>query len=220
MTKRAKGPGKIEINSVIKTLEHDIIFGRLHPRERLIEDELMQRFSAKRHTIRTALNQLEQMGIIIRRKNRGASVREFANIEVEHIYEMRELLQRFAAEKITLPVKDALITELEAIHQAHSAAVKESNLPRVYELNNQFHDTLFSACGNPYLVETINHLSWLAHNIRSYRIGDPENLERARQEHLQMIQAMTGSNRQDLVRLCIDHILPSKQAYIQNRPVV
>ena len=42
--------------AIIKSLEHDIIFGRLHPRERLIEDELMERFSAKRHTIRTALD--------------------------------------------------------------------------------------------------------------------------------------------------------------------
>ena len=206
--------------TIFKTLEHDIIFGRLHPRERLVEDELMERFSAKRHTIRTALNKLEQMGIIIRRKNRGAIVREFTNLEVDHIYEMRELLQRFAAEKITLPADQELIRELTTIHEAHSEAVRDNDLPRVYDLNNQFHDKLFSASGNPYLVESINHLSWLAHNIRSYRIGDPKNLERARQEHKLMIAALEEGDRGKLIQLCLDHILPSKQAYIQNRPAV
>ena len=211
---------KNAIKSVFKRLEHDIIFGRLHPRERLIEDELMDRFEAKRHTVRTALSKLEQMGIIVRRKNRGASVREFADAEVDHIYEMRELLQRFAAEKIPLPADKSLITELDKIHQAHSNAVQENDLPKVYDLNNKFHETFFGACGNPYLVESINHLSWLAHNIRSYRIGDPENLERARQEHQLMIEAMKAGNREQLVKLCIDHILPSKYAYMQNRPTI
>ena len=217
MTKKGS---KDQVQVVVKTLEHDIIFGRLHPRERLIEDELIERFSAKRHTIRTALNKLEQMGIIIRRRNRGAIVRDFTDLEVDHIYEMRELLQKFAAEKIPLPAPEELIEELTAIHEAHSSAVKDSDLPKVYDLNNQFHDTLFSSCGNPYLVETINHLSWLAHNIRSYRIGDPENLERARQEHGQMIEALKMGDRKGLVDLCLDHILPSKQAYMQSRPVV
>ena len=217
MTKKGS---KDQVQVVVKTLEHDIIFGRLHPRERLIEDELIERFSAKRHTIRTALNKLEQMGIIIRRRNRGAIVRDFTDLEVDHIYEMRELLQKFAAEKIPLPAPDELVAELTAIHEAHSSAVKDSDLPKVYDLNNQFHDTLFSSCGNPYLVETINHLSWLAHNIRSYRIGDPENLERARQEHGQMIEALKRGDRKGLVDLCLDHILPSKQAYMQSRPVV
>ncbi|MCG6931021.1 MAG: GntR family transcriptional regulator [Desulfofustis sp.] len=211
---------KNTLQKVVKAIEHDIIFGRLHPRERLIEDELIERFAVKRHTIRTALNKLEQMGIIIRRRNRGAIVRDFTNLEVDQIYEMRELLQRFAAEKIPLPAKWELISELTAIHEAHSQAVKDNDLPRVYDLNNHFHDTLFSACGNPYLVESINHLSWLAHNIRSYRIGDPENLERARQEHRQMIEALEKGNREEFVRLCLDHILPSKLAYIESRPAV
>ena len=36
----------------MSALEFDILFGRLKPRERLIEDVLMQRFGAKRHAVR------------------------------------------------------------------------------------------------------------------------------------------------------------------------
>jgi DNA-binding GntR family transcriptional regulator len=217
MTPHPKAGGKDAINTLVKSLEHDIIFGRLHPRERLIEDELMARFKVKRHTVRSALDRLEQMGIIQRQKNRGASVRNFSIEEVECIYEMRELLQQFAAYKIPLPASPDLIQELEEIHAAHSAAVAANDLSTVYDLNNRFHDTLFSACGNPYLVETINYLSWMAHNIRSYRIGDPANLERARQEHQLMITALKKGDRPTLVQLCIDHIIPSKEAYIKSR---
>lgn len=206
--------------TVVKTLEHDIIFGRLHPRERLIEDELIERFSAKRHTIRTALAKLEQMGMIVRRKNRGAIVRDFTQLEVDQIYEMRELLQKFATEKIPLPASKELIDNLTRIHKAHSAAVKTNDIPMVYDLNNQFHDLLFSASGNPYLVDTINHLSWLAHNIRSYRLGNPKDLEWACEEHRQMIEALKSGDRKKLTKLCLDHMLPSKQAYMQSRSSV
>ena len=36
-------------------LEEDIVFGRLHPRERLIEEDISSRFQAKRHVVRQAL---------------------------------------------------------------------------------------------------------------------------------------------------------------------
>lgn len=54
---------------VVSTLEEDIVLGRLHPRERLVEDDLMRRFSVKRHVIRQALSDLEQMAVVERAPN-------------------------------------------------------------------------------------------------------------------------------------------------------
>jgi DNA-binding GntR family transcriptional regulator len=52
------------LRTLVSSLEEDIVLGRLHPRERLIEDELMRRFAAKRHVVRRALADLQQMGIV------------------------------------------------------------------------------------------------------------------------------------------------------------
>src|SRR6202011_6122572 len=57
---------------VIRRLEEDIIFGRLAPGARLIEDTLMTRYRASRHFVRQALFQLERQGIVLREKNIGA----------------------------------------------------------------------------------------------------------------------------------------------------
>ncbi len=43
-------------------LEEDIALGRLKPRERLVEDELMSRFDAKRNVVRQVLFELESWG--------------------------------------------------------------------------------------------------------------------------------------------------------------
>ena len=96
----------------------------------------------------------------------------------------------------------------------HSQAVEAGDLRAVYRLNNEFHDALFAACGNPYLVATISEYAWLVHAIRSYRIADPKLLRQARDEHALMIEALRAGDRKTLMELCEQHILPSKEAYL------
>ena len=83
-------------HDVARALEFDILFGGLRPRERLVEEPLMQRFGAKRHAVRQALLDLEHIGIVVRSPNRGAAVRDFSAEEVEEITEVRETLHRRA----------------------------------------------------------------------------------------------------------------------------
>jgi DNA-binding GntR family transcriptional regulator len=209
------------VGAIRRVLEEDIIFGRLRPRERLVEDALMRRFGAKRHVVRQALVELERIGLVARERNKGAMVRDFALDEVEQIYAMRELLQGHAARLIPLPPDPALVGRLREIHREHGAAVARGNdLGAVYRLNNAFHDALFAACGNRYLAEAISHYAWLAHAIRSYRIADPVLLAQARDEHGLMIEALAAGDRERLVRLCVDHIKPSKEAYLAVRRVI
>ena len=208
-------PGRDSVADVVRTLEEDIIFGRLRPRERLIEDTLMARLGAKRHVVRQALAELERLGIVVRERNKGSAVRDFAPQDVEAIYDVRAVLQRHAARQIPLPGGDELLHDLRAIHARHSEAVEDGDLRAVYRLNNDFHDTLFAACGNPYLVETISEYAWLVHAIRSYRIADPKLLRQARDEHGAMIAALQAGDRKTLVELCVNHILPSKNAYLE-----
>lgn len=201
--------------AAVAALEEDIIFGRLKPRERLVEDVLMQRLDAKRHVVRRALAELERLGIVVKERNKGCAVRDFAPEEVEHIYEVRELLQRHAAQRMPLPAPPELVAELRAIHESHAAAAEAGDLRAVYRLNNAFHDTFFRACGNPHLAATIAHYAWLAHAIRSYRIADPVLLAQARDEHAQLVQALADGDRAALVRLAGDHIKPAKEAYLK-----
>jgi DNA-binding GntR family transcriptional regulator len=40
-----------QVRMAVETLEEDIAFGYMHPRERLVEDELRARFGLKRHVV-------------------------------------------------------------------------------------------------------------------------------------------------------------------------
>jgi DNA-binding GntR family transcriptional regulator len=200
---------------VTRQLEEDIALGLLRPRERLVEDDLMRRFGAKRHVVRQALLELEALGIVVRQPNKGAAVRDFTPHEVRDLYEIRELTERRAAELISLPPSKELLKSLKAIHRRHTAAIKAGNLRAVFRENLLFHRTLFSACENKALTEVIELFAQRTHAIRSYAIGDPDLLRAAAEEHALMISAIEKCDRNLLVRVVTQHIVPAKDAYLR-----
>ncbi|GAB5376426.1 MAG: GntR family transcriptional regulator [Acuticoccus sp.] len=211
---RARAPAA-QAPDVVQALEDDIIFGRLRPDDRLVEDQLMERYGAKRHVVRQAFWDLEKLGIVLREPNKGARIRAFSPKEVANIYDMRALLQGHAAMLVPMPAPPTLMEELEAIHVAHSQAVDAQDLRAVFQLNNAFHDVIFSACGNDLLAEEIRRFLMMAHAIRSYRIGDPRLLQQARDEHAQMLEYLRSGERGAFARLCAAHIEPSRRAYLK-----
>jgi DNA-binding GntR family transcriptional regulator len=200
---------------IVRALEEDIIFGRLAPGTRLVEDALLARFPVSRHAIRQALYQLERLGIVTRERNKGAMVRRLSPQEVRQIYEVREMLQRQAALMIRLPASGALIAELTEIHHIYSRHVDAGFLRGIHEANDRFHLTMFSACGNAYLVSSIEHYMRLSLPVRANSLADPEKLEISRQHHLMMIEALKRGDNWVLAQLCVDHLQPSKAFYLR-----
>ena len=208
---------ELAAEDVTRSLEFDILFGVLRPRERLVEDALIRRFGTKRHVVRQALAELERMGIVVRVPNRGAMVRDFTAQEVEEIAEIRETLQRRAAERMTLPAAPALIATLEAAQQRHDRAVASRDPRAIDEANEAFHDAFFEACGNRHLSEAVARYAYLSRAMRLYPMVDPPLLETLRGEHWAMIEALRSGDREALTALVVDHIQHSKKIYLEVR---
>jgi DNA-binding GntR family transcriptional regulator len=199
--------------ALARRIEEDIIIGGLKPRERLVEDDLMRRFDATRYVVRQALAELERLGILTREQNRGAAVRDFSPREIEEIYAMRALLQAEAARTIPMPADPALLAALGDIHARHAQAHERNDFRTFYRLNNEFHTTLFGACGNALLVQAIDYYTWMSHSIPSDRISLPRLRRRAIAEHQAMIDALAAGDRETLVRLSVEHMRISRENY-------
>ncbi|MEO8740880.1 MAG: GntR family transcriptional regulator [Casimicrobiaceae bacterium] len=203
------------LRKLVEELETDIVFGRLHPRERLVEDELVARFGAKRHIIRQVLVELERMGLVSRPRNRGATVADFTPDEVEQIYGVRRLLETGAAAQIPTPLNAVQLDGLRTIQRKHDQAVESGNSLGAFRANNDFHRLLFSTCGNAYLSAAISDFAQKTHVIRSFSVARPEYLRQARDEHWAMIKALKSGDRKQLVSLCSNHLDISKLPYIE-----
>ena len=199
---------------VIRRLEEDIIFGRFAPGLRLVEDTLMQRYAASRHFVRQALFQLERQGIVLREKNVGATVRFYSAAEVRQIYEVREMLTRQAALMIALPAPVGLIAELNELQRQYCAKADAQDMRGIHETNDAFHLALFSACGNPYLVRSLQDYMNLTLPMRAKNLADREGLALSRRQHELMIELLKGRDSWALAQLCVDHMQYSKADYL------
>jgi DNA-binding GntR family transcriptional regulator len=201
---------------IAKRIEEDIVLGRRQPRERLIEQDLCDQFQTHRGDVRLALFELEKKGLVGRIPNRGALVRGLTPKEVQEIYAVREKLEVMAVGIIPFPVAAADIGRLEELQRRHSAAIAAGDLLTAFYSNLSFHQVMFGLCGNACLIETIDLLAQKVYGIRSYANAFPSVLDRARQDHLDMIQALRDSHREELVALTRRHLQPAPEAYIKD----
>lgn len=202
------------VRRVADELEEGIVLGALHPRERLVEDELCARFEIKRHVARQVLAELERRGVVERRRHVGALVKSFTMREVAELYALRELLETDAAARIAFPVDAAKLDELEAIQAQHDEAARAGDLRRVVRINVAFHRALFALSGNDVLTAAIREYERRTHAIRSMSLVFPQYLEKARAEHHEIIDALRRGERERLIELCRRHLVPSRDAYL------
>jgi DNA-binding GntR family transcriptional regulator len=204
------------VHQMIQVLEEEIVLGVLHPRERLVEDELMARFSTKRHVVRQALADMEQQGLVQRKKNSGAQVRALSPREVIEIYALREILETSSVRLIPLPVPAAQLKPLVAIQKLHTAAVRVNDPRAVFRANLAFHSALHALSGNDTLIEAIAEYARRTYPVRLSTLVSPAYLKQARQDHEDIIKALRVGDQARLVALCASHLRPSRDTYLMN----
>jgi DNA-binding GntR family transcriptional regulator len=203
------------VTVITASLEEEIVLGRRHPRERLIEQDLCDRFKTHRADVRMALFELERKGLIQRIPNRGAMVCDLTPGEVREIYAVREELEVMAVRILPLPVLSSDLDKLDELNGEHSAAVDRGDFLSVFHSNLQFHRALFGLCGNRFLIDTIEHCAQKVYGIRSYANAFPETLNQTRRDHAEMMKALRASSRAELIELTRRHLKPAPEAYIR-----
>jgi DNA-binding GntR family transcriptional regulator len=203
----------LTVTGIANALREAIIFGRYKPRERLVEEELTERYGATRHIIRNAFAELDHMGLVERRPNKGVIVRDFSLEELDELYDMRILLQTEAARRIPLPADPDYLAELRELNDAYHAAITAGHTDESCKINTRFHETLFAACGNRFLAAAINQYWIRTSPIHWYVLGDLNYLLNSYRDHEAMIAALAEGDRERLAEVCRKHIVPALDAY-------
>ena len=139
----------------LSALRAAITSGELEPGRHLVETELSEMLQISRGTLREALRQLEQEGLLSPGPRGRLSVRHLDEKEIRDIYSVRAALESLAARTLCeLPDRQHVITSLRSAIESMAAAEKASLQDRV-ESDLEFHRTMCRLTGN----ETLLH-SW------------------------------------------------------------
>ena len=129
---------------------------------------------------------------------------DMSPIEVDELYHMRAVIHREAVRIMPLPAATA----------DYETAIDAGAPPlQIHGLNDAFHNQLFALSRNTLLCEMIAALNRRSALIRSHGITRPDWLAVARREHAQIILLLERGDRENLMHLVVEHMLPTRRIW-------
>ena len=188
MTKLPSRPATA--SDVTSRLREAITRGRLTPNERLIEADLAGQYRVNRAHIRTALAMLDQEGLVVRERNRGARVRAISDAEALEIAGTRLVIETMVARQAAERIDAAARKALRAVEADMRAAVAAEDYGRFSECNAALHREIQRIAGNATATRILDTLK--SHLVRlQYRVillpGRPQS---SLAEHRAVIDAI------------------------------
>jgi len=141
---------------VTGVIREAILSQRMRPGETLVERRIAEDLGVSKTPVREALIILQQTGLVTVGSNRRLTVASLTTDDVTHIYEMRALLEVWALRHAELDEETVGQAE-EALENARKAW-ESDNQPEQVLSNRAFHRTLYSTCGNSYVVRSLDAL--------------------------------------------------------------
>ena len=137
------------VELAVEQLRREILGGAFAPGDRLVEEQITRRFQISRAPLREALRLLAQQGLVEHLPRRGVRVATLSDTDVDELFELRDVIERFAVTK-ALPGAgdlDGLHRELAAMRRAAAAG---QALERA-DAHRRFHVELVSLAGQRQL---------------------------------------------------------------------
>jgi DNA-binding GntR family transcriptional regulator len=141
-------------------LREGLLAGRFQPGERLKIRDLAAQWGTSPMPVRAALQRLVAEGALEGEQQRSVRVPAMTRERYENIFQVRMGLEGLAVELATPHLTPADLANLRALVAAMDQAIETRQVQAYLDANSQFHLSLYSACGNPVLLRSIESL-WL-----------------------------------------------------------
>jgi DNA-binding GntR family transcriptional regulator len=176
--------------------------GRLLPGQRLIETALAEEFQVSRIPVREALRSLETEGLVTTVPRRGVVVTQLSRQDVEHLYDVRAVLEPLAFRMAALHATARDKAELHDVVQQTVHSVARGDHRETVRLNSQFHQSVTRMARNPFLTSSLQPLNGRLQWLISHGYED----ERDVAEHTALLLAIEAGDGDEAARLTSLHI--------------
>ncbi len=166
--------------------------GAYQPGDRLREEEVCQALGISRTPVREALRKLESDGIIEHQPRIGAIIRGLSHTEVVELYEMRRILERAAAEMAAKHGTEAEFDTLEAMNDR--IETERDNPTLGASINQEFHQCLYLAARNRFLLETARALNNSLLLLGPTTYSNPSRIDVVVKQHREIIDALRAGD--------------------------
>lgn len=202
-----------------KWIKDAIDSGALSTGEPLSENRLSQEIEISRTPIREALRVLAQEGYVRIVPTKGAFVSEISMEDVKEIYDIRKLLEPFAALSAVQRVPEENILALENDWRGIQNRVSDGEFvpwSEVAAIDQRFHFTIIQHSTNKRVKQILSSYHAQIERFQSLSAKSLANVENTVRQHLELITCLKKRDGKKLSELLYDHIVESEKNVLKD----
>ena len=183
-----------------------LLNGRFLPGERLTEGRVAEVLGVSRTPVREAFGVLEQRGILTRRDGGGIFVVKPSLRSLEDVFELRRLLEPYAARLAARRVKSTDLARLRKAMAKLRKLVPTGSAAAIAEENREIRRVLFELCGNASLVRAIEQNSDHVYLIGMLTMSSKQTRAIVLARHEQILKALATQDEKAIEQAVVEYL--------------
>lgn len=190
-----------------------IVDGRLPPGRRLKEEELAGELGISRTPVREALLILQAEGLVDAAPNRGAVVRSHDASDLEDLYQLRALLEGYAARRAAANVSEAAVAGLAESCERFEGLI-DGDVQELVKENLFFHNVILDAAGSRRVSELVRKVIELPLVYRSYIWYSVDQRRISAHYHRQITRALQARDGERAELVMKEHVFEARDVLV------
>lgn len=222
LARARSGTGDTVSAWAFEELSRRIVQGHLAPGAKITEEALVRDLGASRTPLREAIKQLEELGLIVRQRNRTLRVAPLQTEELVELVRLREHIEglaaseaarRFAAGEIDT---GPLWTVIGTIADAEARLEGATRIDRIFDLGTTFHAALVELAGMTRVARIHAGIQLALARYRLVNARDKRRLNHRSAEHREILEAVESGDPAAAEAAMRTHIREGLRAYATN----
>ena len=202
-----------------EVLKNRILTRQVAPGEKISVEEVAHGLGVSRTPVTDALKRLASDGLVEIMPRRGTFVSEVTARDVAEMFEVRLIIETYAAELITRNGQiDGFLQSIEEPIRVMSQATVDDDYgdyEAFIEGDRQMHLALVKATENQKLIDMYSDLNVHMHVARAHYLNSVENARQAHQEHEAILAAFKGGDPEQVKQQLSLHITNVKTRILE-----
>lgn len=188
---------------VYEQLLKKIINNSFRNGDRLVISRIARDYSVSDIPVREAIRRLQSEGYVKHEENKGFTVSFLSKQSLIDIFQIRGVLEGYAAKLSISVLTEQDIKNLEKINNELAKSIESGNIERYSELNQKFHLTMYLPVKNTELINLIHEL-WQKWSVTTtvFKVAQSRVLHSVveHQQIIDLIRAGKGDELETMVR--------------------
>ncbi|WP_108258189.1 GntR family transcriptional regulator [Mangrovicoccus ximenensis] len=193
-------------HAVFVALQREIVLGSLAPGLALTELDLAQRFGCSQGTVREALMQLNEEGLVKRLPNRGTHVAPCHAADARALLQLRREIECRHLDRVVERSDARLMSGLHGHLNAMRNAARDGDEYLLSVQDRAFHARLFEAADLPLVSPILTRCLIHAHRYKILNSQPNRALEETAERHVPILAALEARDVERLQALLAHHI--------------